>query len=178
MAIHCKEESIPWAQFFINRNNVETTDPNSPFPSIARQLVIFSPDVERAIRDRLIVKPTLTDRMASAQAGSLFIDALAVAAKLDRGKVVAVVIGGLDETQRTRLYETAEIFSRLFGAFTQHPNVKVFVSSRTEDGICDPFGNNLNDANVKRIHLDTQSSIGDVALHLRRQIKGIVDRPN
>ncbi|KAG6864414.1 hypothetical protein C0991_009685, partial [Blastosporella zonata] len=29
LARHCKDRGILWAQFFINRNNVETTDPNS-----------------------------------------------------------------------------------------------------------------------------------------------------
>jgi len=43
----------PWAQFFINRNNRETTDPNSHFPTIARQLANRSPDVQCVIYDRL-----------------------------------------------------------------------------------------------------------------------------
>src|SRR4051812_23886991 len=32
----CKDKDILWAQFFINRNNVDTTNPNAYFPSIAR----------------------------------------------------------------------------------------------------------------------------------------------
>lgn len=176
LARHCKDEGILWAQFFINRNNAETTNPNSYFPTIARQLANFAPEVERVIHDRLMEKPSLADCMSSEQAGTLFIDALAVAAKLDRRKVVAVIIDGLDETRRSHLYETAEIFSRLFKTLTQYPNVKVFVSSRTEDDIRKPFANHLDDANVKHVHLDTGSSIGDVAVYFRRQVKEIVER--
>ncbi|KZP06626.1 hypothetical protein FIBSPDRAFT_841952, partial [Athelia psychrophila] len=39
----CKDDGTLWAQFFINRNNVETTDPTLYFPSIARQFIDHSP---------------------------------------------------------------------------------------------------------------------------------------
>ena len=38
IARDCKDDGTLWAQFYINRNNGETTDPNSYFPTIARQL--------------------------------------------------------------------------------------------------------------------------------------------
>jgi len=79
LARDCKKKDILWAQFFINRNNVETTDPNSYFPSIARQLADRHSDVERAVHDRLKQDRTLVDCISSGQAAALFIDALHVA---------------------------------------------------------------------------------------------------
>jgi len=82
IARDCKDDGTLWAQFFINRNNRETTDPNSYFPTIARQLADRSPDVQRVIYDRLSEKRSLMDRISSQQAAKLFVDALGVASRL------------------------------------------------------------------------------------------------
>ncbi|KZP32117.1 hypothetical protein FIBSPDRAFT_813123, partial [Athelia psychrophila] len=57
----CKDDGTLWAQFFINRNNVETTDPSLYFPSIARQFIDHSahPDVAIAIVEALKSRPSL-----------------------------------------------------------------------------------------------------------------------
>ena len=177
IARNCKDNGTLWAQFFINRNNVETTDPNSYFPSIARQLVNHSLDVERAIYHALKEKPSLMDSISPEQAAKLFLDAIRVASRLDPHKPVVVVIDGLDETDRARLKDTAMIFSHLFRGLTDYRNVKVFISSRTEDDIRNPFARHMKDSHVKHVHLDTaaQSSIDDVATFLRRKMVQIVE---
>ena len=174
LARDCKKKDILWAQFFINRNNVETTDPNSYFPSIARQLADRHSDVERAVHDRLKQKHTLVDCISSDQAAALFIDALCVASSLDPDRPVVVTIDALDETDRKRLKETAVIFSHLFEGLSKYPNVKVFMSSRTENDIQKPFTQSMNTKHVKHVHLHTADSIEDVSLFLRRKVLQIV----
>ncbi|KAF8064412.1 quinon protein alcohol dehydrogenase-like superfamily [Lyophyllum atratum] len=176
IARDCKDRGILWAQFFINRNCVDTTDPNSYFPSIARQLAERSELVQREIHDRLKLKPSLMDAVSSEQATALFIDAIRVASKLDPAKPVVIVIDGLDETDRSHLRSTADIFSRLFDELSNHPNAKVYIASRTEDDIRNPFAHTMNDKCVKHLHLHTTSpsSIDDVSRFLRRKIVEIV----
>jgi WD40 repeat protein len=99
------------AQFFINHNNANTTDPRSYFPSIARQLVdhITNSDVTLAIHGALRQKRALVDDISTEQASKLFIDAIEFACELYPHKPVVVVFDGLDETARLRLKFTAEI---------------------------------------------------------------------
>ena len=177
IARNCKDKGTLWAQFFINRNNVETTDPHSYFPSIARQLVNHSLEVERAIYHALKEKPSLMDSISPDQAAKLFLDAIGVASRLDPDKPVVVVIDALDETDRARLKDTATIFSHLFQGLADYRNAKVFISSRTEDDIRNPFARHMKDTHVKHIHLDTaaQSSIDDVTTFLRRKVVQIVE---
>ena len=174
LARDCKKKDILWAQFFINRNNVETTDPNSYFPSIARQLANYHADVERTVHDRLKQERTLLDCISSDQAAALFIDALRVASSLDPSRPVVVTIDALDETDRKRLKETSIIFSHLFEELSKYPNVKVFMSSRTENDIQKPFTQSMNKKHVKHVHLDTADSIEDVSLFLRRKVLQLV----
>ena len=177
IARNCKDDGTLWAQFFINRNNVETTDPNSYFPSIARQLANHSLDVEHAIYHALKEKPSLMDSISPDQAAKLFLDAIRVASRLDPHKPVVVVIDGLDETDRAHLKDTATIFSLLFRGLADYQNAKVFISSRTEDDIRNPFARHMTDSHVRHVHLDTaaQSSIDDVAAFLRRKVVQIVE---
>jgi hypothetical protein len=109
------------------------------FTSITRQLADHFPDsdVTLAIHDALKKRPSLMDDISSDQARSLFIDAMTVASKLDLTKPVVVVIDGLNETDRSRLRDTAKILSTIFKAF--YPNAKLFISSRPEDEIQGPF---------------------------------------
>ncbi|KAG6836074.1 hypothetical protein H0H93_011655 [Arthromyces matolae] len=175
IARECKDKKILWAQYFINRNNVETTNPNSYFPSIARQFADHSTDVEVTIHDALKKKPSLMDRISPEQAAELFVDAIGTASKLFPDRPVVVVIDGLDETERDRLKDTATIFAHLFRSLAIYLNVKVLVSSRTEDDIRNPFARHMNF--VKHIYLDTaeKSSIDDVSAFLRRKVADIVE---
>jgi len=129
LARDCKDDGTLWAQFFINRNNRETTDPNSYFPTIARQLADRSPDLQRVVYDRLSEKRSLMDCISSKQAAKLFVETLGVASRLGPAEPVVVIIDGLDETDRKHLNDTAVIFSCLFKELTCYPNVKVFISS-------------------------------------------------
>jgi hypothetical protein len=116
------------------------------------------------------------DDISQRQAGKLFVDSLKVASSTNLSKPVVVVIDGLDETDTTRLHYTAEIFSK---ALVDLPcNVKVFISSRTEDNIRKPFSDTFHVKHVKHVHLDTaaDSSIRDVSTYLSRNIVTIVER--
>jgi Cdc6-like AAA superfamily ATPase len=162
----CKDEGVLWAQFFINRNNADTTNPASYFPSIAQQLGDRSPAVSCVLHDALQVQQSLMDEISHLQAGELFVNALKVAASIDPSRPVVVIIDGLDETERSALEVTAKIFSK---AVLDLPcNVKIFISSRTEDDIVKPFTQTFGVDQVKHIHLDTSapSSIPDVSTFL------------
>ncbi|KAG6888154.1 hypothetical protein C0995_010269 [Termitomyces sp. Mi166 len=178
IARECKDRKILWAQFFINRNNDETTNPNSYFPTIARQLAEHSDVVERRIFDTLSQKSSLLDGISCEQVTRLFVDALVAAASIDKKAPIVVVIDGLDETRRDKLEETATIISTLFDALTSHPNIKVFISSRTEHGIQRPFSKAMRDECVKNIHLDTtsESSIRDDEIYLRKRFTRIAEK--
>lgn len=173
----CKNQHVLWAQFFINRNNAETTDPNSYFPSIARQLANRSEDVAQVIHDILKNELSLMDGISAEQAAKLFVDSIRMASLLEPDRPVVVVIDGLDETDRRRLKDTATIFSTLFPALSAHANVKVFISSRTEDEIRNPFAKPLHSKHVKRIHLDTSNptSLRDVSAFVQRSLMKIVE---
>ncbi|KAG6807851.1 hypothetical protein H0H92_006215, partial [Tricholoma furcatifolium] len=173
----CKAEDVLWAQFFINRNNSDTTNPNVYFPTIAQQLSRRSEDVEREIHDQLKANRALLDGVSSEQAARLFIDAVRVASRLDLSKPVVVVIDGFDEMDRRHMRSTAQIFAQLFGALPDCPNVKVFISSRTDNDIQTPFAAAiLGNPHVRNLHLNTNhpSSIHDVTLYLRKQLALIV----
>lgn len=113
IARKCKDEGILWAKFFINRSNINTTDPNSYFPSVARQLAERSGFVEGELHDALKKQPSLMGGISVDQAAGLFVDAMGVASSLDHSKAVIVIISGLDETDRKRLRHTADVFSKL-----------------------------------------------------------------
>jgi WD40 repeat protein len=175
VARECKDENILWAQFFINRNHGNTTNPASYFPSIARQLAARNPAVALVIHDALKAQPSLMDDITQQQAGKIFVDSIGVASSTDPLKPVVIIIDALDETEATRLRDTAAIFSR---ALTDLPcNAKVFISSRTEDDIRKPFSDTFHVNQVKRIHLDTsdESSIRDVSTYLVRNMGDIVE---
>lgn len=180
VARDCKDKHVLWAQLFINRKSDNTTKPQFFFPSIARQFSDRSRDVQRALHDALVEQPSLIDDIGIDQARKLLVDAIAIACGLDQNSPVVVVIDALDETDRSRLKETAMIFSQLFEALRDHPNAKVFISSRTEDDISSPFSRTLSDKRVKHIHLDTstQSSIDDVGAFLKRRLFQIVQDNN
>jgi DNA replication protein DnaC len=95
VARECNNADILWAQFFINRNIGNTTNPASYFPSIARQLADRSPDVATSVYGALKGQPSLMDDISERQAGKLFVDSLKVASSTDISKPVVVIIDGL-----------------------------------------------------------------------------------
>ncbi|KZP21767.1 hypothetical protein FIBSPDRAFT_825489 [Athelia psychrophila] len=124
----CKDDKTLWAQFFINRNNAETTNPRLYFPSIARQLIDRSThtDVEIAIVTALQNQPSLMDGISSVQASQLFVNALEIVCRSDLDKPVVIVIDGLDETDQSKLADTAKIFSQIFTSISSR-NAKVII---------------------------------------------------
>ncbi|KZP32455.1 hypothetical protein FIBSPDRAFT_944011 [Athelia psychrophila] len=176
----CKDDGTLWAQFFINRNNAETTDPRLYFPSIARQFIDHSahPGVTNVIIEALKIQPSLMDDISDEQASELFVKAFTIACESNREQSVVVVIDGLDETDPAKLSETAKIFSKIFSSLSGQTtrNAKVLISSRPDDVISTPFTKMMEQSqHVKHIHLDTKSSIQDVSVYLRKQIARIVE---
>ncbi|KAG6807168.1 hypothetical protein H0H92_008559 [Tricholoma furcatifolium] len=170
-----KDERFLWAQFFINRNLEQTTNPNVYFPTIARQLSDNSPRVARLVHDTVMKKRSLLDQVSAEQAVQLFISAISKASMATPKAPVLVVIDGLDETDRARLYDTATIFSNLFDQLSAYPNAKILISSRTEHEVYKPFTDTLTNEHVRRLHLDTQdpSCLADVSNFLRNQLDKI-----
>ncbi|KZP07800.1 hypothetical protein FIBSPDRAFT_803637 [Athelia psychrophila] len=177
----CKDDKTLWAQFFINRNNVETTNPKLFFPSIARQFIDHSPhpDIAIAIVEALENQPSLIDDISRSQASQLFVNAFTIACASNQEQPVVVVIDGLDETDPAKLAETAQIFSQIFSSLSGQTtsNAKVLISSRTDNAIRAPFAKMMDPRHVKHIHLDTSapSSIQDVSTYMRKQLVGIVE---
>jgi hypothetical protein len=175
----CKDSGVLWAQFFINRNNESTTNPQFYFPTIACQMAehIADPTVTVAIHEILRKKESLLDKLNVEQALEFFVKVVQVACDLDRSKPVAIIFDGLDETSRNHLKDTATIFSGLFTKLERH-NAKVFISSRTDDEITRPFYGSLqtNSQHVKHLHLDTSGSRKDVEIYLRRNLEYLVEK--
>ncbi|KZP18441.1 hypothetical protein FIBSPDRAFT_956233 [Athelia psychrophila] len=180
----CKDDGTLWAQFFINRNNAETTDPTLYFPSIARQFIDHSshPDVAIAIFEALKSRPSLMDGVSHAQASQLFVKAFTIACASNQKQPVIVVMDGLDETDPAKLADIAQIFSQIFSSLSGPTtrNAKVLIASRTDDAIRTPFAKMMNPRHVKHIHLDTSTpaSIRDVSTYLGIQIYRIVEDNN
>lgn len=176
-ARECKDAGVLWAQFFINRNNESTTDPQFYFPTIACQMAehIADPTVTVAIHDILRTKESLLDKLTVEQALEFFVKVVQVACDLDKSKPVAIIFDGLDETSRDHLKATATVFSKLFTKLERY-NAKVFISSRTDDEITRPFYGSLqkDSKHVKHLHLDTAESRKDVEMYLRRNLEDLV----
>jgi WD40 repeat protein len=174
IAQYCEDEGILRAQFFINRNLSNTTNPASYLPSIVRQLIDHFPEIAVALHDDLKEKPSLIYNASQLQAEKLFVKSLKLASSIDSSKPVVVIIDGLDETDPTHLSSTVGILSRALVGLPK--NAKVFVSSRTDDEIRKALSATFH----KKIYLDTaaESSIGDVSTYLRKKIATIAQRHN
>lgn len=174
-----KDTDVLWAQFFINRNNESTTNPQFYFPTIACQMAehIADPTVTVSIHEILRKKESLLDKLSIEQALEFFVKVVHAACDLDRNKPVAIVIDGLDETSRNRLESTATIFSELFTKLKRF-NAKIFISSRTDDEITKPFYGALqtDSKHVRHLHLDTFGSRKDVEVYLRKNLEYLVEK--
>ncbi|KAG6816739.1 hypothetical protein H0H87_003328 [Tephrocybe sp. NHM501043] len=171
IAKECMDNNVLWAQFFISRAKVDTTKPRVYFPSIARQFAEHSNVLQKYIHDKLMARQTAIN--TPKEASLFFIDAVQQASSVDPTKAVVIVIDGLDETDENDLSHIAIIFSELFKELPQCPNVKMLISSRTEQSIQKPFTDTM-DGHVKHIHLDTASSYRDVAAFMEKELKTIL----
>jgi hypothetical protein len=134
-----------------------------------------SPAVRHAVHDALKEQPDLMDDHISIdQAQKLFVNTIRAASKSTPTFPVAIAIDALDETDFKRLADTVEIFPQ---AITDLPrNVKVFISSGSEDIIRDVFGPQLSNARVRHMHLSAKDSIEEVTKFLRRKIEAIMKK--
>ncbi|KAG6827306.1 hypothetical protein H0H92_012378 [Tricholoma furcatifolium] len=176
IAQEAKDARFLWAQFFINHNIEETTNPNKYFPTIARQMAEKSEIIEELVHDRIQELPSVVDQISWVQASNLFISPIFKASCIDPQKPVLIVIDGLDETDRSRIHETAEIFSNLFETLFHCPNAKILISSRAIDEIHDCFSAGLIQQHIDHIHLDTAASIGEVGVYLRGKLHDIASK--
>ncbi|KAH0578649.1 hypothetical protein H2248_003784 [Termitomyces sp. 'cryptogamus'] len=176
---HSRDNNTLWAEFFINRNNRNTTNPNSYFPTIVHQFAKrLSPEDQDRFYDQLLPASGNMSKfpttMSSEQAQELFVKAIYIASRLNHGQPIVIIIDGLDETDKIHLGSTATIISNLFASLSDCPNAKVFISSQTEDEIRNPFAHSMQGGNhVKKIHLDTTASFDEVASYMCKSLMQI-----
>ncbi|KAJ7631788.1 CHAT domain-containing protein [Mycena rosella] len=166
-----KDSNCLWAELFINRNYLNTTNSKFFFPSIAVQLAKRSPEVAHVISCALQEKPSLVDEVSETLADELFVKPLSSASQANPLKAIVVLVDALDEYDA----ENLPILAKLLSNMTSHlaENVKVLISSREEDVIraswaAAPDTRHLSVGTINR------SSIEDVASFLKGQIRKIV----
>ncbi|KAG6867297.1 hypothetical protein C0993_004825, partial [Termitomyces sp. T159_Od127] len=175
IAEKCKSEGILGAQFFINRNNHDTTNPKRYFPTVARELAGRSDAIERRLYDTL--KGQLHSVATPEEAAKLFVDLVGKVASSDPTKPVVILFDGLDETNRDSLEDTARIFSQLFTRFREFPNVKILISSRPEDEILKSFKSTPDKRFVELLlRTDDPTCLRDVKTFLTQRLQTIAER--
>ncbi|KDR84278.1 hypothetical protein GALMADRAFT_705551 [Galerina marginata CBS 339.88] len=170
IARECIRRNVLWAQYFINRNDAQTVDPQLYFPSIAKQMSACAPAVDHAVQNTLTDHPYLMkDDISLDQATKLFVDTIRLAAATTPTMPVAIVIDALDETDQKRLKLTADVFSRVLVDLPF--NAKVFISSRVETVIRDKFATLPRTHNI---HLSARNSVADVTAYLELKVDEIM----
>lgn len=172
IAKECKHRGVLWAQFFINRNDARTVDPQLFFPSIAKQMSASSPAVEHAIQQVLNAQPYLMNEdISKDQAIKLFVNTISVASASCPTLPVVIVIDALDETDIKRLSDTVQVFSQVLANLPR--NAKVFISSRVETVIRDNFAPETNPW-VRHMHISAKTSIVEVTKFLEGKVAQIM----
>ncbi|KAJ7131895.1 WD40-repeat-containing domain protein [Mycena crocata] len=167
-------EGMLAAQFFISRTQAyePTTNPNTLFPTIAKQLYAFHADALSPISKAVKSQRSIILQISDSQANGLFITPLTAICKSDPTRPVIVVIDALDEWNTNSQREVKPI-DILLRAVHQLPcNAKVVLSSRHEDPIITPFTR----FNPFHINLVTSSpaSLRDVENYIRDKLDDIV----
>jgi hypothetical protein len=165
----CKNhKSTLWAQFFINRNEENTTDPKFFFPSIALQLAKQLSEVAHAIYLALRENSSLIDENNDTLSEQLFIKPLKCVVN---SPTILVVVDALDEVKNSDIL--AEILSKIS---THLPtNIKVLITSREEDDIRAALATAPNTKHLS-VGTDQKSSIEDVEIFLQDQIQKIATK--
>ncbi|KAG6872709.1 hypothetical protein C0993_001985, partial [Termitomyces sp. T159_Od127] len=175
IADKCKSRRILGAQFFINRNNHNTTNPNCYFPTVARELSRRSDSSERHLYDAL--KGQMHSVDTPEEAANLFVDLVGKVASSDPTIPVVVLFDGLDETSRDSLEDTARIFSQLFTTFREFPNVKILISSRPEDEILKSFKSTPDKRFIQiLLRTDDSTCLRDIKTFLTQRLQSIAER--
>ncbi|KAG6867963.1 hypothetical protein C0993_009010 [Termitomyces sp. T159_Od127] len=175
IAYKCKSTGILGAQFFINRNDHNTTNPNCYFPTVARELARRSDSTERHLYDALKgqIHPVATPE----EAATLFVDIVGEVASSDPTIPVVILFDGLDETSRDSLEDTAGIFSQLLTSFRKFPNVKILISSHPEDAILKSFKHTPDRRFIELlIRTDDPTCLRDVRTFLTQRLTMIAAR--
>ncbi|KAG6873046.1 hypothetical protein C0995_003802 [Termitomyces sp. Mi166 len=171
-------------QFFVNRNDLNTTNPNSYFQTLTWELLRSSESLEPGLSLEHHLHDVLKRREFSVNtpdcAAELFIEAISKATNDAPQAAVVIIFDGLDETAREHLEDTATLFSQLFARLHDHPNAKVLISSRSEDAILKPFRDAIQNGNIKEIQINTSdsNSCRDVKMVLERRLTKIAMRYN
>ncbi|KAG6855539.1 hypothetical protein H0H87_001395 [Tephrocybe sp. NHM501043] len=171
----CQDRDYSPAQFFINRNDANSTNPMKYFPTVVRQVAKHSDDVEQHLHNT-VQKRKFAVRMPK-EASELFVDVVGKAAKNDPASPILVIFDGLDETARDHLQDTASIFSELFPKLSDYPNAKILISSRPEDEILKSFRNTNMEQYVLELAIDINDSNSrrDVKTYLEKRLTDIAD---
>ncbi|KAG6901115.1 hypothetical protein C0995_000447 [Termitomyces sp. Mi166 len=167
---YCQSHEILGAQFFINRNNYDTTNPRRFFPTVARDLYKRSESVEQHLYDALKNGKFSVD--TPEKAADVFLDVVGKAARDSPDVPIVIVFDGLDETMKDRLESTAVIFSRLFTKLPDYPNAKILISSRPEGEILRPFRDPTSYKHVQELEIDIndENSHRDIRKYMERRL--------
>ncbi|KAG6864036.1 hypothetical protein C0993_009586, partial [Termitomyces sp. T159_Od127] len=171
----CKSKRVLGAQFFINRNNHDTTNPNCYFPTVARELARRSDWTQRHLYDAL--KGQIHSVATPEEGAKLFVHIVGTVASKDPTTPVVILFDGLDETSRDSLEDTARIFSDLFTRFRKFHNVKILISSRPEDEILKSFKYTPDKRFIELyLRTDDPNCLRDVKTFLTQRLKTISER--
>ncbi|KAG6860524.1 hypothetical protein C0995_010199 [Termitomyces sp. Mi166 len=176
IASECKSRNILGAQFFINRNDSNTTNPIKYFPTVSREIAKQSESVEQHLHDALKGRSFSVD--TPQQAAELFAYTIGKAAINNLDTPIVVIFDGLDETHRERLEDTATVFSHLFSRLPDYPNAKILISSRPEDEILRSFRTTTHERHVRELVIDIADSNSrrDVKIYLERRLTEIAKK--
>ncbi|KAJ7677625.1 WD40-repeat-containing domain protein [Mycena rosella] len=168
------EEQILGAQFFISGTQAyePTTNPNTLFPTIAKQLCGFHKDALFSIHKAVKGHRSILLHISDAQATGLFVNPITAICQSDPLTPVVIVIDALDEWNTNYLREVNPT-DILLKAIHQLPsNAKVLISSRHEDPIISSFSR----VSPYPIDLATSSltSLRDVGNYIKDKLSDIV----
>ncbi|KAJ7077231.1 WD40-repeat-containing domain protein [Mycena epipterygia] len=168
------EEQILGAQFFISRTQAyeSTTNPNTLFPTIAKQLYDFHKDALVAVNKAVKTHRSILLQISDTQANGLFVSPIIAICKSNPSTPVVIVIDALDEWNTNYLREVNPT-DILLKAIHQLPsNAKILISSRHEDPIIARFKN----LHYQAIDLVTSSptSLRDVENYIKDKLGDIV----
>ncbi|KAJ7814085.1 hypothetical protein B0H13DRAFT_2465291 [Mycena leptocephala] len=154
--------------FFFKRGNSSRGNGNKLFSTLAYQLAILLPELQRIISERVESDPSIVDKSLSAQLHELIIKPVG---DTTRSRNFVIIIDGLDECEGRDVQQ--EILRSIGNALNQSPPIplRILIASRPEPHIVEVFQEQF----LVNFHwpLNIQQSFDDVRLYLRDEFARI-----
>ena len=165
-----EDEKSLYAQYFVARNIMATTDPDNILPTMAQQLAKKSPLAALVIQDMLEITPlSVVKKLSDRQAKALLLEPLRAIAQY--APKVVIVIDGVDELAKVSPSVLSKVTSVLCKIMSDLPtNVKILIFSRPEQAITAKIP-----LHVKRLDLATENSIYDVDRLVRATLRELAE---